>query len=223
MKDELDKLFPQYLKKGYSLDLVCKLPSGKEAHVYIVSSGGNRYVLKVYKDYGTRSFRQDHEYLAGKFSRRRSERKAMSKKSRYGKKLIQRLWVKREFYLLRKLHDSGADVPEPVEMTRNSILMEYVGIGGKPAVLLKDAQISPQKAKEVYDKILSNIDTFYENGIVHGDLSPFNILYSEGDIYIIDFPQAADIRTNPNAEEMLRRDKENVEKWYRKVVELGSI
>ncbi len=214
MTNDLQDVFSQYQKKNIPLKLIQKLPSGKEANVYIVQAGTQTYVLKIYKDYATRSFQQNQEYLAGKYTRRKTERKAMARRSRYGKKLMQRLWIKREFYLLRKLHGAGGDVPEPIEMTNDSILMEFIGKDGSPAALLKDVHLSPKESKQVYNRISHNIDLFYNNGIVHGDLSPFNILYSDGHIYIIDLPQAADIRTNPNADELLTRDRKNVDEWY---------
>lgn len=216
MNHDIEEFFLQYQKKGFPLELVRKLPSGKEAHVYIVRSGSVSYALKVYKDYATRSFQQNQEYLTGKYLRKKSEGKAVIKRSRYGKKLIQRLWVKREYYLLKKLYGAGANVPEPIEMTNDSILMQFIGNEGLPAPLLKDVQLSATEAKHVYHIILKNIDLFYKVGIVHGDLSPFNILYSERNIYIIDLPQAADIRTNTNAEELLLRDEVTIDNWYKR-------
>ncbi|MBU0976330.1 MAG: RIO1 family regulatory kinase/ATPase [Patescibacteria group bacterium] len=216
----MDKLLSaaieQFTKKGINLELVRALTSGKEARVYIVSWEEKPYALKVYKEYATRAFKRNEEYLAGKYVRRPSERKAMMKRSKLGKELIHRLWIKREFYLLKKLYDAGADVPEPVSMTRNAILMEYIGNDNSPAQLLKSLGANKAGAARIYKKILKNVDIFYKNGIVHGDLSEFNILYSSGKIYIIDFPQAADIRNNPNADKLLKRDLENIEKWYNK-------
>lgn len=216
----MDKLLGSSLqqlgRKGIELHLVRRLTSGKEATVYVVTDEDNLYALKVYKDYATRAFKRNENYLAGKYVRRPSERKAMQKRSRLGKNLIHRLWIKREFYLLKKLFEAEADVPEPIYMTHNAILMEYIGNKNYPAQLLRGIRLDKTEAKKVYKNILKNIDIFYKNGIVHGDLSEYNILYANGKIYVIDFPQAVDIRNNPNAEEMLKRDIENVEKWYNK-------
>ncbi len=214
MNDLLVEALTKYNKKNISLELIRQLSSGKEAVVYLVSKNERLLALKVYKDFTTRSFKNNQEYLAGKHVQTPSERKAMQRKNRFGKDLMHRLWVKREFYMLKKLFNSGIDIPEPIEMTRNSILMEYIGDEGYPAPLLKDVSLSPKEALKVYKKIKKDIELMYENGIVHGDLSAFNILYWNGKPYIIDFPQSLDIRNNPNAAEILQRDRDNISKWY---------
>jgi len=128
---------------------------------------------------------------------------------------MHKLWVKREFYMIVKLHNAGANIPKPVAMTKNAILMEYIGDESYAAPLLKDVNLAKEEIKNVYQLILNNISIFYDIGIVHGDLSPYNILYWNEEPYIIDFPQSADIRNNPNTDELLKRDKENIEKWYK--------
>lgn len=219
MNKTLEKAIDLFRGKKFDLEVLRSLPSGKEADVYVVEWSGKLYALKVYKDYAIRSFKKDHEYLAGKYMRRPSERKAVKKRTKLGKNLISRLWVKREFYLLKKLFDAGADIPKPIEMINNAILMEYIGDEMEPAPLLKDVKLPKKEAEKIYKRILKNIDIFLKCGIVHSDLSEFNVLYWNGAIFIIDFPQAVDIRTSPNTEKMLKRDKENVEKWYRRYLE----
>lgn len=214
MNDLLIEAITQYKTKNISLELIKQLSSGKEAVVYLVSENKKLLALKVYKDYITRSFKNNQEYLAGKHVQRPSERKAMQKRNRFGKDLMHKLWVKREFYMLKKLFNSGINIPEPIDMTRNSILMEYIGDLDFPAPLLKDVKFTSRDALRVYKKINEDIELMYESGIVHGDLSAFNILYWKSKPYIIDFPQSLDVRNNPNAEEILKRDKANLEKWF---------
>lgn len=213
MKNLLEEALSQLRAKNIIVEVVRQLSSGKEAVVYLVSMDRKLYVLKVYKDYAIRSFKSNQVYFAGKHIGRPSERKAVAKRNKFGKNLLHRLWVKREFYLLKKLFDSGINVPEPIAMSNTAILMEYIGDEISPAPLLKNVKLSPKEAKAVYKKLIDDIDTMLENGIVHGDLSPYNVLYWQGKPYIIDFPQAVDVRNNPNWEELLERDRERVEEW----------
>lgn len=217
MQKLVEEAIKQFNKKNIALEVIKQLPSGKEADVIIVRWGGDLYALKVYRDYTLRSFQNNHDYLAGKYTRQKSERRAMKKRTKFGKSLIQRLWVKREFYLLRKLFDAGANIPEPIEMVRNAILMQYIGNEDTPASLLKDVNLDKKEVVKVFNRIQDNIDIFLKCGIVHSDLSEFIIIYWEGKIYIIDFPQAIDIRNNPNKEKLLKRDKDNILKWYKRV------
>ena len=218
MNKLLEESLLELKAKNLNIELVRQLSSGKEATVYVVTLNDKLYALKVYKDYLTRSFKHDEEYLQGKYIRRASERKAILKKNKFGKNLKHSIWVKREFYILKKLFETDINIPEPIEITSNSILMEYLGDKDFTAPLLSSIKLDKEKAKSVYEKIVKDIDTMYENGIVHGDLSPFNILYWNEKPYIIDFPQSIDVRNNPNANEILKRDKENIINWYEKQI-----
>lgn len=217
MKKELEEAISRFNSKHIELNVIKKLPSGKEAEVYLVESKTQLFALKVYKERLKRSFKNDQVYTQGKFYRRASERKAVRLNTGFGKALKQRLWIKREFYLLKKLFDAGANIPEPIEMVPNAILMKYIGDREHPAPLLKDATLTPKQIEKYYKVIKQNIDIFWKNGIVHGDLSEYNILYWKGKIYIIDFPQSVDVRNNSNAEALLARDKKNIDSWYQKV------
>ena len=138
----------------------------------------------------------------------------MHKRNKFGRDLAQKLWVKSEFYLMNKLYDQKANIPMPVAMSSNAVLMEYIGDEQTSAPRLKDVTLDKSEAEAVYKKLLHNIELFYKSGIVHGDLSAYNVLYWQGKVYIIDFPQALDIRNNPNVVEALQRDKANIHKWY---------
>jgi RIO kinase 1 len=202
-------------KNKVEIEIIKPISSGKEAMVYLVRNKGLFQALKVYKDHTTRSFKNNHEYLEGKYTRLPSERKAMSQRTKFGKDLQHKLWVKREFYLMKKLFEKGANIPEPFELARNSILMEYIGDDHGPAPKLKDATITLTEKETIYKVLTKNLELFNECGIVHADFSPFNVLYWKKKIYIIDFPQAIDIRNNPNKDELLERDLQNLEKWYK--------
>lgn len=211
----LQDIIQRFSKKEIHLEVRRKLPSGKEADLYLVSENENLFALKVYREMNSRSFQKNHEYLSGKHMRRTSEKRAVEKRNKFGKKLMHKLWVKREFFLLSKLYDAGADVPKPIEMIDNAILMEFIGYNSESAPLLKDVEFTPKEAKKVYDRIIFNIELFYKNGIVHSDLSEYNILYFNRKIFILDFPQSVDVRNNLYAEKLLERDKKNIEKWYK--------
>ena len=204
-------------KNKVDIEIIKPISSGKEAMVYLVSNDGQLQALKVYKDHSTRSFKNNQEYLAGKYTRLPSERKAMEQRTKFGKELQHKLWVKREFYLMKKLFDQRANIPEPIELTRNAILMEYIGDENGPALKLKDVALKQSEKSNIYKTLMKNLKTFNEVGIVHGDFSAFNVLYWKKKVYIIDFPQAADIRNNPNKDELLKRDIKNLELWYKEI------
>ena len=119
--------------------------------------------------------------------------------------------------MLENLFLSGANVPQTFSFTDNSILMQYVGDFDIAAPKIKDVILSSEQTQELYERVLKNIEIFRENGIVHGDLSEFNILFWNDEIYIIDFPQAIDMRTNPNADDLYLRDLENIKKFFKKI------
>ncbi len=216
MKELLEEAISQLKSKKLNIDYVKQLSSGKEATVYLVLYENRLLALKVYKNHLTRSFKNTQDYVAGKYLRRFSERKAIRKKNRFGKDLQHKLWVKREFYLLKKIYEKGVNIPEPIEMTNNAILMEYIGDYNNPAPLLKDVKLTYDEKSQIYKKIIDFINIMYEAGVVHGDLSEYNILFWDNEPYFIDFPQSLDIRNNPNSDWILDRDRANIEKWYHK-------
>lgn len=223
MNNLLEEAISQLKAKGTGVTTLKQLSSGKEATVYLVTDENKKLLaLKVYKDYISRSFKNNQEYLAGKHVRAHSEKRAIQKQSRFGKELTQKLWVKREFYMLKKLYDAGISTPKPIEMTKNAILMEYIGDENTPAPRLKDTSRDKKTLEKTFRTIIENIDLMYRQGIIHGDLSPFNILFWNNKPYIIDFPQSIDIRNNPNAQEMLERDRCNIDNWYKKATSTAA-
>lgn len=211
---ELEK----YRKAYPDISFIANIKSGKEADVVKVHSQGKDYALKIYKNRSILSSR--NEYIAGKWIREKSLRKSVAKKNKVGKELLERLWTKREFYMLKKLKSNRAIVPEVYDFRDKSILMEYLGDEKSFAPRLKDIELSPSEYEFVFEEILKSIKVFLENGIVHGDLSEYNILWWKNQPYIIDFPQSIDIRTNPNAKEVLERDINNICNYFGKTVDI---
>jgi RIO kinase 1 len=190
--------------------------SGKEATVYACrgsTSSGREYVAaKVYKALEKRGFRNDAAYQPG---RERalygSDRRALKSKSRQGRIVQFGIWMSGEFETLRVLHAAGADVPEPIAARGPVLLMEFIGgDDGAPAPMLSRIAMEPHEARDCLRIVLENVALWLRHDRIHGDLSPYNILYREGRVVAIDFPQAIDPRFNPNAREMLTRDLENV-------------
>lgn len=215
MDKKLFETLDEFAKKIIFLKIIKNIGSGKEADVYLVVNQDNeKYALKVYKDAVERSFKNNQIYLSGKFLRSKSERRAIQKRNKFGKNLIHLNWVKREFFLMSKLYNLGCNIPKPIASVKQAILMQFVGENDNPASLLKDVIISKKQAREIYKSIKSNMEKFQQLGIVHADLSPFNILFFKSKIYIIDFPQSVDIRNNYNAQNLLEKDKRNIDKWY---------
>lgn len=207
------------LQKKYSdIQLIKPIKSGKEACVWLVSSllvenGKELFALKVYNENIIKS--SNALYIQGKHFKERSVRKAVSKRNRYGKEVIHKLWTRREFYMLEKFYNLDANVPKVYDFTDNAILMEYFGDFDLPAPKLVSVKLSSKIASEFYKEILRSIQIFLDNGIVHGDLSEHNILVWNNKPYIIDFPQSIDIRKNDNWEWMYKRDLENIESFFR--------
>ncbi|MFA6518084.1 MAG: RIO1 family regulatory kinase/ATPase [Candidatus Shapirobacteria bacterium] len=203
-------------KKYPSIRLVKNIKSGKEADCLLVDIKNQLYCLKTYKNRSLSTTQGNSLYLAGKYFRNPSQKKSVAKGNKFGKDLIRRLWTKREFYLLKKFYELGANVPGVFDYNTDSILMEYLGDINLPAPLLKDVDLDQNQLNQVFDQIIDSIKTFYTCGIVHGDLSEFNILWWQDSPYIIDFPQAIDVRHNPNANEFLLRDIGNICKFFGK-------
>ena len=209
------KLIETWSKNYPDICVVKNIKSGKEADCFLVRVKEDLFCLKSYKDRPLSTTAGNNIYLAGKWFRNPSQKKSVDKGNKYGKDLIRKLWTKREYYMLKKFHSLDANVPEVFDFNNNSILMEYLGDSSIPAPLLKDANLKEKQLNEVFTQIINSIKTFYKCGIVHGDLSEFNILWWQNKPYIIDFPQAIDVRNNLNANELLLRDVTNVCKFFK--------
>lgn len=218
----LEETIEQLEKKNHEIRVLNTVKSGKEAMVYKVVFDGDIAALKLYKNHEIRSFKNTDPYLLGKFVKSPNMRKAMLQKNKIGKDYVQKGWVKREYSMLARLFEAGCSIPKPYEFASNALVMDYLGDATEAATPLKYVELPPDVAVDVFDDVVTNIQLFLENGIVHADLSEYNILYWNKKPYIIDFPQSVNIRENPNAENLLVRDCHNICKFFSKFIDVNE-
>lgn len=212
-----------FLDEGWISKVVCEVKSGKEATVYCCRSGpraGDDELIaaKVYRPIESRRFKNDAIYQAGRMHLARPGRaqRAAENKSSFGRKVQYATWMDNEWETMRLLHDAGADVPRPIARNDQAMLMPYIGDDAGAAIKLAEADVSPQIAGRIADRLLWNIELMLHCHRVHGDLSPYNVLYWKDAAVIIDFPQAIDPRLNPAALQLLSRDVEHICRWAMK-------
>lgn len=206
-------------------DVVAQVKGGKEASVYRCvphsSVRGEWVAAKVYRPRQFRNLRNDAMYREGrqiltdedgKPADPRDDRiiRAIGKKTAFGAQVQHTSWLMHEYTTLQKLYDAGAAVPRPVAVDQNAILMGYVGDGSRAAPTLHETGLDPAEAETLFRETLHNIEVLLEQGYIHGDLSAYNILYWEGEITLIDFPQVTSAQGNRNARKILHRDVRRV-------------
>ncbi len=208
---------------GIIEDVVRPLMSGKEAQIYLVLAGGVQRVAKLYKEATQRSFQNRASYTEGRGTRNTRDRRAMNKRSRHGREQDEEAWRNAEVEAMYKLRQAGVRVPEPYNYSDGVLVMELVSdADGNPAPRLGDAQLTTDEAKGVFDQLLSSVVRMLCAGVVHGDLSEFNVLLAEDGPVIIDFPQAVDPASNRNARRLLLRDVENLKRFLARFASLGG-
>ncbi len=212
----LSDIIQEAADEGHDLRLVERIKSGKEATVYRVVFDGRGLAMKVYADPERRAFDNAGAYLQNRFYKTRSHARAVAKGGKFGQKLRHQNWIKREFYLLEKLHERGAAIPEPVALIGPSILMEFIGDEQRAAPSLTEVELTKAEAERAWRDIVRSVKLFWDEGVVHADLSAFNVLWWRDKPVIIDFPQAVDRRTHPDAESLLRRDVGNMARYFNK-------
>jgi len=191
--------------------VVNQLQSGKEAEVYVVACGDEMRCAKVYKSSEHRSFKQVATYREGRRARGSRDRRASGKRTSHGVKVQESQWKTAEIEALYRLADAGVRVPRPYGIYDGVLLMELVQQDdGTPANRLNDIEMSAAQACEWHALMIRQITLMLCAGIIHGDLSEFNVLLGPDGPVIIDLPQAVDAAGNNNAFRMLERDVNNM-------------
>ncbi|MEI6896344.1 MAG: PA4780 family RIO1-like protein kinase [Psychromonas sp.] len=192
-----------------------QLMSGKEATVFVVQCGAEIRCAKVYKEASKRSFKQAVLYNEGRKVRNGRRARAMEKGSKFGRKEQEEVWQHAEVDALYKLADAGVRVPQPYGCFEGVLLMELItDEQGFAAPRLNDVSMSSEQAIDDHRDIMQHIVRMLTVGIVHGDLSEFNVLVDEWGPVIIDLPQAVDAAANNNAKAMLLRDVNNMTAYF---------
>ena len=209
------------------------LKSGKEAEIFLVerrfATSGPR--LLAHKRYRIRypgkdqlrlegfsnssSYRRDSMYRAGWLVNARDRRAlAAGNKSAWGQELAASMWPVQEWEMLRRAWEAGVPVPFPVERTADGILMEFIGDDSLAAPKLVQGRLSTEELLSAWEQVLAIVRTMTAAGLVHSDLSAYNLLWWRGRVVLIDLPQAVEFTTNPDAFELLHRDLANVGDWF---------
>lgn len=212
---KVPKRLAPLIEEGLIDEVISQLMSGKEATVYIVRSGEQIRCAKVYKDVKQRSFRQATTYLEGRKVQNSRQQRAMEKGSRYGREVQEKLWQTAEVDALFRLANAGVRVPKPFICTDGVLLMELVtDADGNAAPRLNDVDMTEALALELHQRLLDEVIRMLCEGMVHGDLSEYNILLAADGPVIIDLPQAVNAAGNNEAPVMLERDVENLATYF---------
>jgi RIO kinase 1 len=204
-----------FAQQGLITHVHAQLKSGKEATVYCCRAhpSTNRKFLaaKVYRDHTTHAYRRSGPYFEGRERTMKARTiRAIERGSTFGHRAMAGAWMSAEYDALRRLTAVDADVPRPIAQCGAALLMDYVGNGAGPAPHLHGVELDMCRAERLLEQLVTAIETMLSAHLVHGDLSPYNILIWKGRPWIIDLPQAIDVRFNRSAFELLSRDVENV-------------
>ena len=221
----LESLGDFYEHKWIS-DVLRRLKGGKEASVYLCQAGSESEVglvaAKVYRPRSLRNLKNDGQYRAGRVDLdaegnaivKSADIHAMEKRSSYGEELRHQSWISYEFQTLEILRAAGADVPRPYAMEKNAILMDYIGDLTSAAPTLNTVTLDPDEVRPLFDRIIWNVELLLSKQRIHGDLSAYNILYWDGDITLIDFPQVVPPESNPTAWTIFQRDVTRICQYF---------
>ncbi|MQM32858.1 MAG: serine protein kinase RIO [Candidatus Accumulibacter phosphatis] len=203
------------VEEGLVDEVLGQLMSGKEATVYVVRCGDDIRCAKVYKEASQRSFRNNASYQEGRKVRNSRQARAMEKGSRFGRKMQEEVWQSAEVDALYRLAAAGVRVPQPHLCYEGVLLMDLiVDADGHPAPRLNDVELSEELALEFHALLIEQVVRMLCAGIIHGDLSEYNILVGEDGPVIIDVPQAINAAGNSNAAEMFARDVINLRSYF---------
>lgn len=224
----LSSLYSFY-DEGLITDVLSMIKGGKEASVYRVephpATGLGPLAAKVYRPRMFRNLRNDAMYRqgrevltadgkpagkqAGAFAR------AMRNKTAFGEQIAHTSWLMYEFTAMEHLYQAGAAVPRPISASSNAILMSYHGDERMAAPTLNTVSLEPDEAEALFRETMRNVNLMLQQGLIHGDLSAYNILYWEGEITLIDFPQVVNLHSNAKARFILQRDIQRICEYFR--------
>jgi RIO kinase 1 len=203
------------VEDGLVDEVIRQLMSGKEAMVYVVRCGGEIRCAKVYKEANKRSFRQSVDYTEGRKVRNSRRARAMAKGARYGRMAQEEAWQSAEVDALYRLAAAGVRVPQPYNFSDGVLLMELVtGDDGDVAPRLNDVALTAEESRTYHDLLIKQVVRMLCAGIVHGDLSEYNVLIGSDGPVIIDLPQAVDAAGNNHAFAILERDINNLAAYF---------
>ncbi len=212
---KIPKRIQPLVEDGLVDEVICQLMSGKEATVFMVRSGSDIICAKVYKEANKRSFKKAAQYQEGRKGRNSRRARAMEKGSKYGRGQQEDAWQNAEVDALNLLAEAGVRVPEAYGCYDGVLLMELITDDeGDVAPRLNDVSMSAEQAIEDFETVIVYIIRMLCAGVVHGDLSEFNVLVDAYGPVIIDLPQAVDASANNNAKTMLIRDVNNMISYY---------
>jgi RIO kinase 1 len=203
------------MEEGFIDTVVRQLMSGKEAMVYVVRLEQETFCAKIYKESQNRSFRQAVDYTENRQVKNSRQARAMAKGTKFGRQAQEAAWQSAEVDALYRLANAGVRVPKPLNFCEGVLLMELVtDANGDAAPRLNDIQMSSEEANRHHATLIKEVVRMLCAGIVHGDLSEFNILMAADGPVIIDLPQAVDAAGNNHAQRMLMRDVTNLRQYF---------
>lgn len=197
--------------------------TGKEADVFLIERAETdparepKSVLLAAKRYRSathRDFHRSAEYQEGRRMRRSRDDRALTSGSAYGRTLAAGQWALAEFEALSRMWQAGVPVPYPLQVNGTEVLMEFLGNAGRAAPRLAQVRVDPATLRDYLEQVVAILSQFTRAGLVHGDLSPYNLLVHEGRVVVIDLPQIVDVVSNPNGLDFLHRDCVNIADWF---------
>ncbi|HEX7402828.1 MAG TPA: PA4780 family RIO1-like protein kinase [Usitatibacter sp.] len=214
---KIPKRLQPLVEDGVIDSVVRQLMSGKEAMVFVVRCGDETRCAKVYKEADKRSFRQAVDYTENRKTKNSRQARAMAKGTRFGREAQERAWQSAEVDALYRLAAAGVRVPKPYNFHEGVLLMELVvDADGNAAPRLNDLDFAPEIAVDLHARLVREVVRMLAAGVVHGDLSEYNILLGGDGPVIIDLPQAIDAAGNNHAPRMLVRDVDNLRAFFGK-------
>jgi RIO kinase 1 len=222
-----------FFENNLILDVLAQVKGGKEATVYCCAAApatGVAYLAgKVYRPRIFRTMSNDKAYREGRSAvdeagksvvKDTRDLRAIAKKTRRGQELLHGSWLHNEYTTLQALQGSDVPVPKVYGMGANALLMEYLGEPGSPAPTLEEVWLTREETRPLFDQLVESIRLMLARGKIHADLSAYNVLYWEGRISIIDFPQAVDAFYNPNAYKFFERDVRRICQYFARYIKM---